>query len=241
MLVSAGVPAHLLLLTATATALPHIRLRSVSDPNAQFGSSGQYDQLVLARFWEPQAHPCGSFGAQNLTLHGLWPQYARHHPGAPGNLPGDWPQFCGKNDSKFWNLIQPLQAAVAASFNQQWSSLAPDYASGTLGQHEWEKHGTCYSADILTDPSKRTRCLQIVRCNVELLIVSVRAADLVALQMRFFQASLTLMAEFPTPSVLHAAQAAKQEVKLSALQEAFGGSDMAGLSCKIDKVCPSLT
>ena len=46
-------------------------LRFASSPTTEFGVAGEYDSLVLARFWEPQAYPCGSFGGEgNLTLHG---------------------------------------------------------------------------------------------------------------------------------------------------------------------------
>ena len=117
------------------TAAATTNLSASSSPNTEFGAAGAYDQLVLARFWEPQAHKCSSWGARNLTLHGLWPQYASHHPHAPKGLPGDWPQFCGKSQLTFWQKVQPLQKSVAAVFKQQWASVAPDYVAGTLGQH----------------------------------------------------------------------------------------------------------
>ena len=90
------------LTTAALAAIPLLQLAAGgsgrSGPNGEFGAAGVYDSLVLARFWEPQAHSCASWGGSNLTLHGLWPQYSTHHTaGAPTGLPGDWPQFCGKS------------------------------------------------------------------------------------------------------------------------------------------------
>eukprot|EP01049_Picozoa_sp_SAG25_P004278 SAG25_NODE_266_length_10666_cov_14.508943_9_plen_320_part_00 len=188
---------------------------TVSSPTSQFGVAGVYDSLVLARFWEPQAHPCGSFGGQgNLTLHGLWPQYSSHHTPAPKGLPGDWPQYCGKAHPSFWSKVQRVNVKVANAFMSRWSSVAPDYATGTLAQHEWEKHGTCWSADIATDPSE---------------------PGVAALQTRFFNSSLQLMAQYPTPAAIHAARAAKKGLTLAELQAAFGGADMVGLSCTSSK------
>ena len=192
-----------------------------SSPATQFGTAGAYDSLVLARFWEPQAHPCNSFGGRgNLTLHGLWPQYSKHHRPAPQGLPGDWPQYCGKHSSPFWSRVQPVQSGVAAAFMEQWSSVAPDYASGSLAQHEWEKHGTCWSADISTDPS---------------------ASGVAALQTRFFNASLRLMAQYPTPAAIHAARSTKQGLTIAQLEAAFGGRSMVGLSCVSGKASGQLT
>lgn len=185
-----------------------------SASTTQFGAAGSYDSLVLARFWEPQAHPCGTFGGEgNLTLHGLWPQYATHHTPAPHGLPGDWPQYCGKNSSAFWGQVQPVSPGVAAAFSAEWAVLAPDYVAGTLAQHEWEKHGTCWSADVTADLS---------------------ASGVAQLQTQFFNASLRLMAQYPTPAAVSRARAAKTGLSVAQLQGAFGGADMVGLSCRTD-------
>lgn len=105
-----------------------------------------YDYL-LAVSWQPafcETHPgkieCKTltpsrFDAQNLALHGLWPQ--------PRNN-----AYCGvsvKDKSvdrhKRWDLLPPLK--LSPSVRQELSKVMPGYASN-LQRHEWIKHGTCY-------------------------------------------------------------------------------------------------
>lgn len=50
-------------------------------------------------------------------------------------------------------------------------------------------------------------------------------------QIKFFNASLALLEFFKTPAAVTAAAAAKQGLTLAALQQAFGGANMVGLSC----------
>ena len=75
------------------------------------------------------------FDAQNLSLHGLWPQ--------PRNN-----VYCGvsnKNKSidraKRWHLLDPL--VLEDNTKKALKKLMPGFASN-LQRHEWIKHGTCY-------------------------------------------------------------------------------------------------
>lgn len=75
------------------------------------------------------------FDAQNLALHGLWPQ--------PRNN-----AYCGvsvKDKSvdrrKRWDLLPPLK--LSKRVQQELQTVMPGYASN-LHRHEWIKHGTCY-------------------------------------------------------------------------------------------------
>jgi len=105
------------------------------------------DEYLLAISWQPsfcETHKrkteCASltpqrFDANNLSLHGLWPQ--------PRNN-----AYCGvsvKDKSidraKRWELLQALELETAVS--KKLAKLMPGFASN-LQRHEWIKHGTCY-------------------------------------------------------------------------------------------------
>ncbi|CAA6820127.1 MAG: Ribonuclease I precursor (EC [uncultured Thiotrichaceae bacterium] len=105
------------------------------------------DDYLLAVSWQPafcETHPSKTecktltpsrFDAQNLALHGLWPQ--------PRNN-----AYCGvsvKDKSvdrrKRWDLLAPLK--LSSKVRQELSVVMPGYASN-LQRHEWIKHGTCY-------------------------------------------------------------------------------------------------
>lgn len=107
------------------------------------------NDYLLAVSWQPtfcESHPsktecktltANRFDAQNLALHGLWPQ--------PRNN-----AYCGvsvKDKSvdrrKRWDLLAPLP--LSPEVRKELSVVMPGYAS-YLQRHEWIKHGTCYSA-----------------------------------------------------------------------------------------------
>lgn len=180
-------------------------------PVFPFGIPGEFDTLVLARFWQPQSALCGTFGAQNLTLHGLWPQYDESRSNAK-HTNQSWPQYCGKDDAAHWDVVDPVQASVAADFDSAWRERAPLYPSG-LAQHEWEKHGTCALASVANASN---------------------ATEVAALQRAYFTSQLALMRAEPTPAIIHAALSSGNPIALKALQDAFGGPTMVGLSCDVD-------
>ncbi|WDD91712.1 ribonuclease T2 [Burkholderia sp. FERM BP-3421] len=115
-----------------------------------FASAQSYDYLLLASSWEPgfcathDTPECtslaGSFAANNLSLHGLW----------PNNYDGNQPFFCGvpQNDVDLDNAhawcsmdAYPISAATRNTL----STYMPGVAS-CLDKHEWFKHGTCAAA-----------------------------------------------------------------------------------------------
>jgi ribonuclease T2 len=197
----------------TDVSAPKARLASRGGPsNDPWGKAGDYDFLQLARFWmgEPaDSIPCGSYASQNLTLHGIWPQYNEPQDGGAHG----WPQFC--NVTAPFNTVS---AAVSADLINEWRRVAPSYPKGSgkpydgLAQHEWERHGTCWSAAIDE-------------------IAPGDHAALVALQERFFAASLRLNEAWPTPALLRDAQASGKPVALEDLQAAFGGAKRSALQC----------
>ena len=178
-------------------------------PNAPFGAAGDYDLLVYARFWmgEPAKDiKCSAYATSGLTLHGIWPQYSAARSGH------EWPQFCNATHDE----VLPL---VSAKFAAQWKQFAPAYGASSLpfaglAAHEWQRHGTCWSAAI----------------------DSIAAGDnkaLPALEEKFFQASLDLNKRYPTPAIMGTSRAAGQPIALADLQKAFGGpTGSVALSCK---------
>ena len=64
-------------------------------------------------------------GLNNLTIHGLWPNYED----------GGYPQFCDKSRPFDPDKVADLQSRLDA----EW----PDLLHGGLWSHEWDKHGTC--------------------------------------------------------------------------------------------------
>ena len=85
---------------------------------------------TLALSWTPEycharrgAAECRLPSAHGFTLHGLWPD---------GADPKVWPQYC--------RTTQPLTPAQIRA----GQAATP---SARLLQHEWDKHGTCMTAD----------------------------------------------------------------------------------------------
>eukprot|EP00941_MAST-03F_sp_MAST-3F-sp1_P001960 g1960.t1 len=150
---------------------------------------------------------CGSYGATNLTLHGIWPQY---YEVRDGNL---WPQYCKQDERAI------VQDEVKSKMNSTWANVARSYLDSndlkyhSLAQHEWERHGVCYSSlinKVKTNPLSEN--------------------DLIELQLKFFKESIILNEKYPTPVLLQEAQKKKQTISLSDLQNAFGDFKV-GLQC----------
>ena len=127
-----------------------------------------YTSYVLALEWQPQwslracpgsasADPrlieamAGSLGAwarQNLSLHGLWPEYTN----ASAHAGWRWPQWCNASRLDYrvcereegLDGCQPTEQALADyNVSGRWQSWAIEYAFGSLAAHEWSKHGSC--------------------------------------------------------------------------------------------------
>ena len=84
-------------------------------------------------------HPIETW-KHNLTIHGLWPQYAD----------GTWPSTCSFEEfdedimEEFgWNVIESMWPNVKATLPSSVSTVSnlDDYSS--FWKHEWSKHGTC--------------------------------------------------------------------------------------------------
>jgi ribonuclease T2 len=122
------------------------------------GAPVSFGLYVLALSWAPNfccghasKEECsglqGSFAANHLTLHGLWPNYSDTE--AKGRA--TYPQFCGafkhcqKNHDK---SCEPDPSTVPAEMKQ----LAPGYIGDGyfLADHEWPKHGSCTGLDPAT-------------------------------------------------------------------------------------------
>ena len=178
------------------------------DGNAPYGTAGDYDLLIFARFWmgEPATDiPCDTFAASNLTVHGIWPQYTDAHD---LHL---WPQFCNQSAA-----VTGVSDQVQQKMLPLWQHYARSYPDASslkykgLAEHEWNRHGVCWnpSVDQLTG-----------------------ADDLEVLQLEFFNRSMDLMERFPTPVLLGNALREKRSIALADLQSAFGGKDMVTLQC----------
>lgn len=144
-------------MSALVSASPiHSSLRSVSrlfkggdECNGNdYGTAGQFDFYVFAQSWPAQfcsAHSswpgCSNPTAwqqTNLTIHGLWPNYAQ----AQGSH--EWPQCCQSTYGSSFS------AAVFQKYKYDFSTFWPneqDPSGSNLGNslwnHEWGKHGTC--------------------------------------------------------------------------------------------------
>jgi len=120
------------------------------------GVSGQFDFYVFQQFWEAgscygQTYPgClapTAYMRQNLTIHGLWPNYDTPTPEGY-----DWPQCC---PSQYGPTIP--QSAIDPQINDlhlYWpddeATPWPNYQNCSFWNHEWGKHGTCSGLDQQT-------------------------------------------------------------------------------------------
>ncbi len=151
-------------------------------------SSAQATDYVLALSWEPafcfvrgsDKNECGlmtkeSFEANNLILHGLWPQ-------PESNSYCGVPQAVKQKDKPDWSGLPEVTYASTATRDRMLTYM-PGVMSN-LDRHEWTKHGTCsrMSTDKyfnlamdLVEKMADARTGQMIRANVG---KDVAAADL---------------------------------------------------------------
>jgi len=130
-------------------------MQAMDSCGASYGSSGDFDYYVYAQSWPAafcQAHTdwpgCSqptAWQQQNLSLHGLWPNY-----NAPRGS-HDWPQCC---QSSFGtdldvSLAKSLLPALQTYWPNEQDPSGSDL-SNSLWAHEWTKHGTCSGLDQRT-------------------------------------------------------------------------------------------
>eukprot|EP00638_Chattonella_subsalsa_P018001 CAMPEP_0117893682 /NCGR_PEP_ID=MMETSP0950-20121206/25476_1 /TAXON_ID=44440 /ORGANISM="Chattonella subsalsa, Strain CCMP2191" /LENGTH=532 /DNA_ID=CAMNT_0005753997 /DNA_START=67 /DNA_END=1665 /DNA_ORIENTATION=+ len=106
-------------------------------------SSDEEQFYLLAMIWQPEEcfghekeYPgCQSpeaAWAQQLTIHGLWPNYYN----------GGWPQFCTSEKLD----LAIIQSIGLNTMELNWPNVMEDASSPQykdFWEHEWEKHGTC--------------------------------------------------------------------------------------------------
>jgi ribonuclease T2 len=105
------------------------------------GKAGDFDTYVFAQSWSaefchsknfPGCQDPTPFMQNNLTTHGLWPQYDQKRDGRA------WPQFC---KTEFGTA---LNKTVIHELSKELKKVWPVEQGGTeLWGHEWTKHGTC--------------------------------------------------------------------------------------------------
>ncbi|KAF7311301.1 Ribonuclease T2 [Mycena kentingensis (nom. inval.)] len=125
--------------------------------------------LVQTQFWD--ANPVSTGPTNSWTIHGLWPD----------NCDGTFEDSC--DTSRAYTGIPALMTAQGASstlalMNTFWKNLPSSGTDESLWEHEWAKHGTCYS-------TLETSCLPSG---------SSRGAEAVA----FFQTTVKLFQTLPT-------------------------------------------
>lgn len=180
-----------------------------------FGVAGHFNSFCFYRFFEPSAYECGSWaGEGNLTLHGLWPNYKTEHSGH------DWPQFCNAtSDPEYYATVSVIDKGVRAQWNPRWREYAPGWytenmQAENLADHEWAKHGTCYSEAIYHDW---------------------RSGAFAEVQARYFTVIHRLVREHDTPPQLIDARRRKHALSIEELQAMFGGpAGSVALSCHWD-------
>lgn len=109
----------------------------------QVGKAGDFDFYVFQQSWSaefcsgrhasfPGCKQPTAFMQTNMTIHGLWPQYAEDRNGH------GWPQCC---DSKYGaSLNKTVESANLKALDKYWPV---EQGGDHLWQHEWGKHGTC--------------------------------------------------------------------------------------------------
>ena len=187
--------------------------------DAAFGTAGDFDSFVLARFWDDKDAP------GNLSLHGVWPQYNTYRgcsatPCTAAAGGHGWPQFCGKDQPAAWRALEPIVPTVRAEFAQRWRTYAPGYVEngGTFADHEWSKHGTC-SAQTEDEDGH----------------VEPGAAE--ELQRRYFTLQMQLMERYPLPNTVRTAASSGTAMTLAELQTAFTTGDNAGPANSVALSC----
>jgi len=113
-----------------------------------WGTSGDFDFYVFQQSWSAEfckgessypgcQHPT-STQKSNLTIHGMWPNYAQEQSGHW------WPQCCKSAYGE--NMNQSVFTALKTQLFTYWPNEQdpnPSKVSDSLWDHEWGKHGTC--------------------------------------------------------------------------------------------------
>ena len=120
------------------------------------------------------------------------------------------PQDCFQDNSTYWDHVSVLSSAVTDQFTKEWTKYAPEYIYG-LQTHEWQKHGTCFSYDLVDTATDQDA--------------------LNAVQSRYFQNQLNLLLNNTAPAIFMAAVKSGKPIAIETVQEAFGGADFVLLSC----------
>ncbi|MDE2489784.1 MAG: hypothetical protein KGM24_02990 [Elusimicrobia bacterium] len=115
------------------------------------GVVGRFDSYVFSLEWEPSfcagksslpecaALNAGSFGATNLSLHGLWPDQSSDSSHSYGYCGVD-PQTRSLDRGSTWCRMPALN--LSPSTLDALTPAMPGTAS-CLENHEWYKHGSC--------------------------------------------------------------------------------------------------
>lgn len=89
-----------------------------------------YDDLAVKRCSGPH---------QPYSIHGWWPEYNKT----------SYPQFCNNTKCKLFNLN--LLTPIYGSLKKYWFSCPEfNFSDEKFWRHEWCKHGSCVSDDLLT-------------------------------------------------------------------------------------------
>ena len=138
-------------------ALPATELgETLLTSSGQSGAAvGAFDSYAFAQVWansycnshctdEQCTNKSGTYQEQNLTIHGLWPQY--NDASAHGGF--GYPQFCGNFsvcNVPFASMPATCLPAKSSLNFEQFEIYEPGYTSGNyfLADHEWPKHGSC--------------------------------------------------------------------------------------------------
>lgn len=86
----------------------------------------------------------GSYAADHLTLHGLWPNYS---DAEQARIHEPYPQFCGSYSACGGQHPAPQCSPDPASIPAAMQTYGPGYLTDRnfLANHEWSKHGSCTS------------------------------------------------------------------------------------------------
>lgn len=84
----------------------------------------------------------GSFGADHLTIHGLWPNYSDAESARAG---ADYPVYCGRFSACRGDGGPSFCRPDPATIPPGMSKYGPGYVTDDdfLANHEWPKHGSC--------------------------------------------------------------------------------------------------
>lgn len=132
-------------------------------------SPPRFSVYLLALTWGPNfclAHPdkeechqlVGSFAADHLTLHGLWPQFNDAESRQQGCT---YPAFCGDFCACQGQNAPERCFPDPAVIPERMATYGPGYVTDNyfLANHEWPKHGSCTGLDAGTYFSKAIEAL----------------------------------------------------------------------------------